>query len=735
MQCDKGIFLIVSCIMFFFITSAHAKSQEKQQQELQDDYCATITKTDASDVFMQARKLRYDDDKKTYSAYGNVEIYYNNRRLKADYIDYNPLTGNANAKGNVHLYDFTTDITVTADNIALNKDFSVAVAKGVKALRGQYIKASAESINHSNQYVTTFKNISYTPCSFVPHKGEPIWSVSAEKVVDNAKTQDVTYKNISFNVLGAPIVTVPKFVYPRPGVTRRSGLLPPEFQIETDNGAMISAPYFYTLSPSQDLTFQPTFYSQSNPLLRNTYRQKTDFGYFDADSAFTFTDTKDSNNIKTDNNKFRGSILSKGRFEGNSNQNFGFDLNRVTDDTFLRRFDLSDPTFLQSRLFYSQNDRYTNLYVSGYAFQVTDGVTDDNTVPLILPFIDYQKQLEKQFLKGDVYFKTNLLGVHRVDGIDTRRAITAAQWIKNIDLPFGIVLGLDNEVRGDLYNTSQGIDPSDRTHYINSGFTERVLPRSSAKFSLPLVKRTAKSIQVLEPAVQTVLSPYGGNPNNIPNEDGFATEFDATGLFDSQRFYGYDLVESGPRLNTGLRYLYHIPHEGGFETQFGQSYRLKSDSRFASYTGLQGKSSDYVGRFVVNYQDYVHLTHRYRLKNESLGLSLSDLTLDTGNDRIRLSVSHFSIDDYDAGTVFNNSEQLTTGLKFSLDKNWHLLSGYRQNIQTEDTLETRGGIMYTDECLVASVAVGREYLRLNDIEPSTSVRFRIRLLATGNENY
>ena len=117
--------------------------------------------------------------------------------------------------------------------------------------------------------------------------------------------------------------------------------------------------------------------------------------------------------------------------------------------------------------------------------------------------------------------------MHRVEGIDKRLAITAAQWIKNIDLPFGIVLGPDNEVRGDLYNTSQGIDPSDRTHYINSGFTERVLPRSSAKFSLPLVKRTAKSIQVLEPAVQTVLSPYGGNPNNIPNEDGFATEFDA----------------------------------------------------------------------------------------------------------------------------------------------------------------------------------------------------------------
>ena len=42
----------------------------------------------------------------------------------------------------------------------------------------------------------------------------------------------------------------------------------------------------------------------------------------------------------------------------------------------------------------------------------------------------------------------------------------------------------------------------------------------------------------------------------IPNEDGYAAEFDASGLFDLQRFYGYDLVEDGPRLNVGMRYFY-----------------------------------------------------------------------------------------------------------------------------------------------------------------------------------
>lgn len=718
------LFLLNTTILTMPALSASTPSQ-----------CSKITKTSTIDVFMQARSLKYYDDKKLYSAAGNVEIYYNNYRLKAEYIDYNPITGKANAKGDVYLHDYNQDITVTADSISLNKDFSVAVAKGIKALRGQYIRASSEAIEHPDKNTTIIHNVSYTACSFIPHKGEPIWSISAEQVIDDDTNQDITYKNASFNLWGKKIVTVPEFTYPRPNVKRRSGFLPPEFRIETDNGVMVSVPYFYELDASQDLTIEPIFYTDSNPLLRNQYRRKTNNGYLEFNTAFTFAQIKNDNNVQTDNNKFRGSVISRGRFKLSDNQAVGFDLNRVTDDTFLRRFDLSDPTFLQSRAFYEKRDRYTSLYISAYAFQITDGLTDEETVPLVLPFVDYQKQLEKKYLKGDVYLKANFLGVHRQEGLDTRRGIIAGQWVRNIDLPLGLALELDNELRGDLYHTSSGTDPSDQSRLIENGFTGRVLPRSSAKISLPLIKKTAQAVQIIEPAIQAVWAPYGNNPDNIPNEDGFATEFDATGLFDAQRFYGYDLVESGPRFNTGVRYLYHIPHQGSFETQFGQSYRLKSENRFAAYTGLEGKASNYVGRFVINYKDYLHLTHRYRLKNDNFGLGLSDLTLDAGNDIVRVSLSHFSIDDYDTNTIFDNAEQLSVGARVSLNKNWHLMSGYRQNAQTKETLETRGGIMYTDECLIVSVAAGREYLRLNDIEPSTSVRFRVRLLAAGNDTY
>jgi len=591
------------------------------------------------------------------------------------------------------------------------------------------------SIERKGKNITIIKNVRYTPCSFVPKKGAPIWSVSAEQVIDDNANQDITYKKASLNLWGQKIVTVPTFTYPRPNVKRRSGILAPEIQIETDNGVMLALPYFYEIDKSKDLTVEPIFYTQHNPLLHNRFRQKTNHGYIDIDTAFTFGPTFNNNNVQNDNNRFRGFIVSRGRLKISDTEALGFDLNRVSDDTFLRRFDFNDPTFLQSRAFYSKKDQYQNLYVSMYGFQITDGVTDDDTVPMVLPFIDYKKQLKKKYLKGDVFLKANFLGVHRDQGLDTRRAIVSSQWVRNVDMGLGFNLELDNEIRGDLYHTSQGADPSDSARLIDRGFTGRFLPRSSAKLSLPLIKKTKEAIQILEPAIQAVWTPYGNNPDDIPNEDGFITEFDAVGLFDAQRFYGYDLVESGPRFNAGLRYLLHLPNKGSFETQFGQSFRLKEEARFASYTGLDGKSSDYVGRFVINYKDHIHLTHRYRLENDNLNLSLSDLTLDAGTKNMRFAISHFSVDNFSDTAIFDNAEQLSIGSRVSINKNWHLLGGYRQNVQTKETLETRGGIMYTDECLVVSLAVGREFLRLNDIEPSTSLRLRVRLLAAGNDQY
>ena len=89
----------------------------------------------------------------------------------------------------------------------------------------------------------------------------------------------------------------------------------------------------------------------------------------------------------------------------------------------------------------------------------------------------------------------------------------------------------------------------------------------------------------------------------IPNEDAQSFVFDATTLFERDKFSGYDRIEGGTRANVGLRYSGSFGNGWTTNALFGQSYHLAGENSFASpdlvnvgaYSGLETDTSDYVG--------------------------------------------------------------------------------------------------------------------------------------------
>ncbi|MEI9929280.1 MAG: LPS assembly protein LptD [Rhizomicrobium sp.] len=133
--------------------------------------------------------------------------------------------------------------------------------------------------------------------------------------------------------------------------------------------------------------------------------------------------------------------------------------------------------------------------------------------------------------------------------------------------------------------------------------------RSRLDWRWPFVSDSGNGSYVLEPIGQAIYQPYGGNPAGIPNEDSTSSELDENNLFSFDPLPGYDIVESGPRFNAGLRAdaIYPIAH---FEALVGESFRLKPDPIFAGDSGLSGTQSDIVGRFSIKFPPYIDLTHR-----------------------------------------------------------------------------------------------------------------------------
>ena len=136
----------------------------------------------------------------------------------------------------------------------------------------------------------------------------------------------------------------------------------------------------------------------------------------------------------------------------------------------------------------------------------------------------------------------------------------------------------------------------------------------------------AGSRQVLEPLAAFIVSPYGGNPNDIPNEDSQNFEFDDTNIFSTNRFPGLDRIEGGPRLNYGLRYGLYANNGGSLTALIGQTLRLKADDTFAAQTGLENPRSDFVGRIDLSPSPFVSFYNRFRLDRHTLSLRPNEIT-------------------------------------------------------------------------------------------------------------
>ncbi len=68
----------------------------------------------------------------------------------------------------------------------------------------------------------------------------------------------------------------------------------------------------------------------------------------------------------------------------------------------------------------------------------------------------------------------------------------------------------------------------------------------------------------------------------LPNEDAQSFVFDATTLFERDKFSGYDRIEGGTRANVGFQYTGTFDNGYKLHGIFGQSYQLAGQNSFAT---------------------------------------------------------------------------------------------------------------------------------------------------------
>jgi LPS-assembly protein len=677
-------------------------------------------------VLFKADNLRRDRELGVVIATGNVEFSQNERTLLADAVTYNQRTDTVTASGNVSLLDTTGDV-MFAEYIELSGDMKDGIARGIRFRLADNTRIAATGGRRIGGTRTEMRRAVYSPCESCRKNPDrtPIWQIKAYKVVRDLDEKQIEFTDAFLEIYGIPVAYIPYFSAPDPSVKRKTGFLIPSYGSDTELGTIIRAPYYISISPRQDATITPIYTGNEGPVLLSEYRNRFVGGKFTGRGSVTRGSSVDGDQ------HVRGHFNGGAEFDISDTWRGGIKASFASDDTYLRRYDFGSDTVLTSRAFVEGFRGRNYAAANAYYFQDLRADVDQATVPLAIPVVDYNFVGKPGRLGGRWSLDANFLTLTRGIGTDSRRISLKTGWLLPYTSRTGELYSLFGSLQTDAYWVDETQDP-DSAGGTLSGVTGRAFPQFGLDWRFPLVRRGRQSAAVVEPIAGIIVSPNGGNPDKVPNEDSLDFELDDTNIFSSNRFTGVDRVEGGSRLYYGLRGSIY-GSETGYATAFiGQSYRFRSDNLFAEGSGLEDNFSDLVGRVELVPQKYFRMLYRFRVDNKNLNPRRNEIVAKAGPAFLNLGTSYLFIEGQESSDAFPDREELSLTLNSQITEGWSLRASTLRDLQTGTTRSHSFGLTYKCSCLIFNASFTRSFTEDRDIKATDTIFFSVTLKNLGS---
>lgn len=676
-------------------------------------------------VLITADTLNYDQSLGIVTAEGKVELVQGGRTLLADTVSYSEKDDKVIASGNVSLLEANGTV-LFADYMELFAGMKNGFIRDAAMLLSDNSRGAAASAERRDGNRTILRKAVYTTCSLCEQDRSraPLWQLRGERVEHDEAAQEIVYRDAIFEMFGVPILYTPYFSHPDPTVNRRSGILPPSYTNNTFFGHQVRMPYYYVIDDQSDLTLTPQYSTEQGAHLTGEYRRRMTTGEMEFDGSITEED---------DSGDLRGHFRSNMAFRANDDVTFGANIMRASDDTYLNRYSVQNRPYsntLTSRVYAEGINNRHFASVNAFSFQNLRSDVRNGNVPIVAPIMDYSAVFEPGDYGGRWAFDANMASLYRSSGTDTRRLSSTISWAQPYYAPSGEVFTATAMLRADGY-WADSVDQSlaSTTNSDGTEVTGRVIPALALDWRYPLVRDSQYMRQLVEPIVMAVVTPYGGNPDTIPNEDSLSFEFDETNLFSVNRFPGYDRWDGGPKLNYGVRSAVYGNNGGYAELLAGQSIRAKSDDTFTAGSGLSERLSDYVARLTFSPGRYISFVDRVRLaQNSRLTVQRHEIGTTLGTSTNFLSLSYAKLADTDFVEDAGDREAISGTLRAQLTKFWSAELRHTRDLgDNGGALLNFGGLRYTDECFDIVLFAERTFTVNRDIQPTTTIGVRFRI--------
>lgn len=642
------------------------------------------------------------------------------KTIIADRIEYDVQSETIKTVGDTEIVNASGQRLTLTDSYISSQGDQMS-GSDIKLWLGNHVYVESDNITKDGD-LTIARRATFTACDDCDAYGDA-WKISTYKIIHDMASRMLKFYSPVLRTYDIPVLWLPYFEMPDPGVKYKTGFLMPDFESTNKMGTQINIPFYISLSDTHDMTVTFSYLTQENPLFQIEHRLNAEHSEYRTQGSFTHN--RDGENRW---HIFNDDVIELGEYARAT-----IFLERTSDKTYLQKYGFyDDQPYLDSGAKLELFGQSSYVVADAHIFQELRDVSGRWSAPdgNILPNIRAVHQTAPLF--GDVYatFGADVLGISG-DGTSSQRMIGDARLTAPWTIWGGNRITASVSARYDLYNfDNTQMQDGD----IFSGVKNRFLPSGYLEWGLPLFRPSDNWTQVLEPRARlTVMRKIDSDAFADSNDSAGTILTDST-LFSDNRFAGFDLWENGTYADYGVRWAAFNNTGKTVEIFLGQTYDFTDRPDIDLNSGFHNGASDYVGRISYNNMRWLNLATRFRLNQNNLSLRHMETSANIGTARNFINIGHIWSQnlaiDFTENTDINEAI-IGTGLQ--LTDRWSVRWNAIYNMELGQFQRHTGGFFYTHPCYYLSIEYRRDNAIKEDYVGTTTFQFRFGMSINGQQ--
>lgn len=641
------------------------------------------------------------------------------RTITADKIVYDVKSETIETKGDTEIVNQSGQRMTLTDSYISQKGSQMS-GDDIRLWLGSHVYVESENIMRDGD-LTIARRATFTACDDCDAYGDA-WEIWTYKIIHDMDTRMLKFYSPVLRTYDIPVLWLPYFEMPDPGVKYKTGFLMPDFGSTNKMGTQINIPFYWNISDTHDMTFTFSYLTKENPLFQLQHRLNAEHSEYRTQGSFT------RNKAGEDRwHIFNDDVIELGEYARAT-----IFLERTSDTTYLQKYGFyNDQPYLDSGAKLELFGQSSYVVADAHIFQELRTSSKNRAVPdgNILPNIRAVHQTAPLFGETYATFSADVLGISG-DGTSSQRMIGDARLTTPWTLWGGNRLTASISARYDLYHFDN-TPMLDRQVF--SGFKNRFLPSGYLEWGLPSFKPGKKWTQIIEPRARITFMRHMNQEEFALNNDSAGSILTDSTLFSENRFSGMDLWENGTYADYGVRWSAFSNNGQNVEVFLGQSYDFTDKPDIDLNSGFHDGLSDYVGRVSYNRKKF-RIASRFRLNQDNLALRHVETTARAGYKKHFFNIGHIWSQnlaiDYTENTDINEA---IVGTGLQLTDRWSVQWNATYNIEESAFQRHYGGIFYNHPCYYMSLQYRRDNAIKYDYVGNTTFQFKFGMAIDGQQ--